>query len=159
MIDAIFLDMDGVLTNFMDHALALHGTSTQELDDAGAWPHGLYEVHEAMGITEDEFWAKIDASPEFWDGLPLYPWADALWSACSKIAPTLILSAPSMDWRSASGKMNCLQRWKGRRFREWIFAPAKHKHRLARQGALLIDDSDRNTGDWMRAGGEAILFP
>lgn len=158
MIHTVYLDMDGVLTNFMDHALALHGTTAKALEPR--WTTGSYGVHESLGITEDQFWERIDAREDFWDQLPLYPWADRIFTVAQQVAEhVIILSAPSQDWRSAAGKMSCLQRWKGRHFRDWIFTPAKHKHRLARPDALLVDDSDRNCEDFVEAGGTAIIFP
>lgn len=156
-IEIIFLDMDGVLFDFVSAALKVHGI--QKSKAYAKWEPGYSEMHEAFGFSEDEFWSKINKKDKFWQELPQYEWIDKLYEKASEIAKTLILSAPSKNPKSAYGKQICLQKWKGYGFRDWIFTPAKHKKLLARPGALLIDDNDQNVEEFRKAGGNAILFP
>ena len=77
-IEHIFLDLDGVLADFFHPALARHGRA----DLATAWPRGVRDMAETMGLTWEAFWAPLVAEgPAFWADLPPLPWMEGLLAA------------------------------------------------------------------------------
>lgn len=163
--DTIYLDMDGVLADFISSALSVHGRDPEEV--LRSWPPGKYDVVQVLGMSEQKFWREIDAhggpmsvstpGQPFWKDLKPYPWRDAIWDLCGRYAPTCILTSPSKNSGSVAGKVRWLQDWMGYDFRDYILAP--RKWRVSRPGAVLIDDQDRNCQKWEKAGGTAIVFP
>jgi len=155
----IFLDIDGVVANFNGAAAKLYGKNEDDLRAAQS-PGDYNGIYSALGTTEEEFWKKVDAlGEEFWVTVERYPWADFLFDACSARCETVFLSAPSVDSSSFAGKVKWLQAWRGRGFRDFIFAPPRHKRHLAGPDSILIDDRDRNIEEWRSGGGIGILFP
>lgn len=148
----VFLDMDGVCCNFQGAAMTACGfpdlVPTQ------------WDMTRDMGITEDEFWRRIDAHGEdFWANLSDYPWFCDLyhrlyWQCQGRL---YFLSTPSRAPFSASGKVRWLQKWLGPHFDAYIFT--RHKHLFAGPGRLLVDDNAENCERFEAAGGQAILFP
>lgn len=164
----IYLDMDGVLVDFVDGCIDLFfGSDSLKKTLMCNWvmDHGgVYDIERVFSrwigetITGDQFWKRIDGhSPSFWADLQTYPHTINLYNLCLNLAPTYIVSSPTRDPRSVQGKLKSIQRIFGPRFRQYFLGP--HKHRMAMPGALLIDDSDFNCHEFTEAGGEAILFP
>ena len=153
----IYLDMDGVIANFVGGALAVH----QHAIDYDQWPAGVWHLEEIIGCTTDQFWERIDQRFEhFWRLLAPYPWMEELIDAIAGTGhPWVVLTSPSNAPACSQGKVQWLQRHFGNQFREYMLVPANHKHLLARPGSILIDDSDLNCDQWRAAGGEAVLFP
>lgn len=166
-VSAIYLDLDGVLADFVSAALKAHGKDPAAAMEA--WPCGEYDaMFGVVGVDEDAFWDRINAWPpwpnaapegsHFWEKeIQAYPWADGLWDLCEGLAPTWVLTAPSRHAGSSYGKVKWLQKWRGERFRNYVMAP--RKWHLARPGALLVDDDPKNVGKWIEGGGDAVLFP
>lgn len=162
-IEAIYLDMDGVLADFVTSSILALGRTPEEVLPR-VKPGDYNGIYDALGMSESEFWKRIDAlgggrapGSLLWENMTPYPWRDKVLAACRKIAPTWILTAPSRNPGSSFGKVAWLQEWLGASFRDYVLAP--RKWHLARPGALLIDDHDENVSKWRERGGEAILFP
>ena len=156
MIEHIFLDMGGVIVDFVSCALQVHSAESA----IDRWPPGVWNIHEVLGISKDEFWAKMDAaSATLWRDLDPYPWFEELVSMLREFASVTILSSPSRNPESASGKLHWLYRHlgKGRPFREFLLS--QRKYLLAAPGRVLIDDSDAHTREFREHGGQAIVFP
>lgn len=152
----IFLDMDGVLCDFISAALEAHG----RIELLQSWPAGEWEIAKVLGCTTGEFWRSVDHQGEhFWSGLQPYGWARELAHLAARYGETLIASTPSESHHSAAGKVL----WLERHFPGWFPASKRtftaRKDLIARPGRLLVDDSDRNVSAWIAAGGEAVLFP
>lgn len=156
MIEHIFLDMDGVLTDFVSKVLQVH-----EAESAmNRWPAGEWSVHKVIGISRKQFWDKLDEiGEEFWAGLDPYPWMAKLLELLGKFAPVTILSSPSQDPSCAAGKMRWLDKHlaNGKPFRDFIIT--QQKHLLAGPKRVLIDDSDKNARRFNEHCGQAIVFP
>lgn len=153
MIEQAYIDMDGVLADFMGSALALHDESVED------YPKGLYAIEKHLNITTEEFWRVIDnAGEDFWTGLDVCEGAMELWELVQPLSP-IVLTSPSMNPVCVSGKTKWLQRVFGSDFRDYIFCPAQHKHHIASPGALLIDDREQNIEDWQAHGGYGCLWP
>lgn len=150
----IFVDLDGVLADFVSGALKLH----EREDHLEAWPPGEFDMARALGITSGQFWGGIDrAGACFWGELKPFPWAFELIRELRTIAPVTIATSPSQDPNCLAGKVQWLQRHFGRSFRDYLIGPPKYL--LAAPGRVLIDDSDRNIHSFRDYGGKGILFP
>ncbi len=154
----IFLDMDGVLTDFVSAALRVHDRN-EALD---AWPPGERDIPKVLGISRGEYWRKIDAQGvDFWSQLEAYSWVPLLIDEVQQFAPWSILTAPSLAPHSSQGKIIWLRNYfpkvKGRAFSDFLIG--NQKHLLAQPGHILIDDAEANVDAFQAAGGHAILFP
>jgi 5'(3')-deoxyribonucleotidase len=156
----IYLDMDGVLVDFVGHVFRLFDAGVEE-------PHGLVKgwdgievaLSEVLGreVTGSEMWGTIaEAGLEFWSTIPWCPWGKELLGMCSKMSDVVIMTTPTRDPMSSAGK----QRWIEDNLDDpYGYAFSPRKHLMAHPGALLIDDADRNVERFARAGGMAYLFP
>lgn len=168
-IEAIYVDMDGVLCDFVSAAFEVHGKDPVEM--MKIYPPGEYgALYTLCAQDEESFWAAINkhkgdwyrffdvGGSHMWEHMvKAYPWADLLWNLCEERADTWVLSAPARDAGSSYGKVKWLQAWKGEKFRRYVLAPKKYH--LGRPGALLIDDDPENVRKWNERGGSGILFP
>lgn len=153
LITSVFLDMDGVLVDFMSGALKAHGAGRERLT------RGEWDFAKCLGLTQEEFWAKCKGH-SYWEGLlPLHDWLDILDVVrnAAGFDRVWLLSSPSHDPGCLSGKYAWLGLHLPGYQRKLILAPDKRP--LARPGALLIDDSETNCAGFRAAGGEAFLFP
>ncbi|MFT5469943.1 MAG: hypothetical protein ACI8UO_005066 [Verrucomicrobiales bacterium] len=157
-IQHIFLDVDGVLADFTQAALAVHG----RVDALDSWPAGERDIPKVLGLTRTEYWRKIDAAgADFWSSLKPYTWFDELIDCVRDVAPFTLLTSPALAAHCAAGKVDWIYKHfparKGRRFTDFLIG--RQKHLLAGEGRLLIDDTDGTVQSFCDAGGEAILFP
>jgi 5'(3')-deoxyribonucleotidase len=154
----IFLDMDGVLARFTYACARLFGVDWELL--MARWVPGTYDVSLLLGVKdEEEMWKRIHAAGyEFWRDLEKFPWADDLWDLCTSFASQVHIStSPSRIGVCTHGKMEWLQNWRGKDFRNFMIGPRKHL--LAGPNRILIDDSDRKIKAFRKWGGTGILFP
>jgi 5'(3')-deoxyribonucleotidase len=157
-IKTILCDLDGVIVDFVGGSCALHGRSPDEINwDADAWSYW-----NRLNISSEDFWGAIDRKgPAFWAGLECYPWAAELVIECNRAVGSenvYACTSPSSDPSSAAGKVQWMKyRTVSFKPRNYIITP--HKHLLANEHTLLIDDSDANVQAFMAAGGLAVLVP
>lgn len=147
----VFLDLDGVIIDFHTAAIKHFGLAGKvEVDDIDSW-HKLIEI---TGLTETEFWDGIPE--EFWRDLKLLPWAKRLLSILYKYKPCL-LTCPSHN--NAGVRQDWIRRYMPDYFyaNRYLIGPGKEY--VARQGSILIDDSDINCEKWRAEGGTAWTFP
>lgn len=161
----IYLDMDGVLTDFVGdvaNRIRFEGDIYRE------WRSLLrknkvgdpYSLEGVLGTTTDKLWSTIDAwGLSFWACMHYYPWANHLYIMLGEYGDVVILTSPSLSPNAFAGKVNSLQGWLGRGFREFILCPSQLKHKLANKTSILIDDSEKNIRKFKEAGGHPILFP
>ena len=149
----IYLDLDGVMVDFVSMLLKLCN-STLTHDDVDRW-----DMHECMGIDEDEMWDRINgAGFGFWSHIPKYQWADELYGMISAENKVTYLTSPGRSPHACFGKLQHIQREHGNLHMDWVLT--KQKSLLAKDaGCVLIDDSDHNCEQFIKAGGNAILFP
>lgn len=148
----IFVDIDGVLADFVSASIAVHGGQYDE----EAYPKLEWSIANVLGITESEFWAKIDATePNFWPNLDPYPWALNLLESVRTRGRVSLLSTPSKHSSCHSGKRQWVDRWVS----DCELILCKSKDLLSGPGRVLIDDNDGNCEKWRARGGTAILFP
>lgn len=147
----IFLDMDGVLCDFIGSACHLHGWDPEEVLE--------WNFFEKYGLNEDEFWEPINNMREhFWLALEKYPWTDEILSAVRKADKKFsICTKPSDNPYCLLGKRLWIDHHLGPKFNRVIYM--KDKEALAQPGRLLIDDSDANVSKFQSEGGDTCLFP
>ena len=157
MVDCIYLDVDGVLVNWVKGAASLFGKT--EADVYANWEPQNFDVAPPLGITEDELWEKIDAAGmDWWADLELMPWAKDLYQECLSLAPVYFLTSPSYHWSSAAGKLVWFQKFTGNKhFRNYLIGPPKERCSL--EGSVLIDDADRNISAFTKKKGQGVLVP
>jgi 5'(3')-deoxyribonucleotidase len=151
----IYLDMDGVLCDWVGAALRVHN----RMEVLDAWPQGEWDIAKVLGMEPEDFWRRIDHRSEgFWATLSPYPWMRRLVELLESLAaPITIASAPSDDPFSAAGKLI----WINKHLPQFAqrYQLGLEKHLLARPDTLLIDDNERTVEDFLAAGGLAMLFP
>jgi 5'(3')-deoxyribonucleotidase len=158
VLEHIFLDMDGVLTDFVGASLHLHGRP----DVMSGWPVGERDVAKVLNISRTQYWRLIDEQgADFWAGLEPFPWLADLLEVSRDHAPVTILTSPSIAPSCLEGKVRWLHRHfpkvNGRHFMDYLIG--NQKHLLAQPRRVLIDDADSNVESFRAAGGKAILFP
>lgn len=163
----IYLDMDGVLCDFIGGVGRLFKQNPLEFARKQA-TQGLYE---AAGVPPAALWSKIEqAGANWWRNLDKSAIADDLVDI--SLAETngdvfIVTSVPNfkdqsvlggvhqgkIDWLSANLAVNGDPLFWRRRT---LFVSTEHKHLLAREGRLIVDDTDVVTKTWTAAGGMAI---
>ncbi len=148
----VFLDMDGVLADFMSAACEIHDQPTPY---TGEWDMAAH-----FGITSGEFWAKIERATFFWRDIKPLPYLSQVLSLAGMLSSSVhLLSSPACHSTCHSGKFLWRQKNIPIPGPELILCKAEHKHLLATPNRLLIDDKDENCQSWRDAGGKAIVFP
>lgn len=142
--EKIFIDMDGVLSDFNKHFKNRHGVLPSE-----------YEAEN----DSDLFWEAVYEEPRFFETMPIMSNAKKLWNFCQRLAKgnVVILSSPSR----VNSQLCVLQK------RTWIDrhigydTPAifeSNKAKYAGSGRLLIDDTPKKIDAWRKAGGIGCLY-
>jgi len=145
-----FLDLDGVLVDFVGGAFRVHGRKPE--------PVNTWNFHEAWGLTTEQFFAPMGY--DFWAGLG--PTEDATrivdtirrHAASRRIA---LLSSPCQTPGCVEGKREWVKKWFPQLLPNLILTSAKHL--IAARGSLLIDDSDDNIYKWRNGGGVGFTWP
>lgn len=152
----IYLDMDGVLVDFIGGALKIHGWTRESY--LRAMTLGEWDLVKPMGMTEDEFWGPIhNAGERFWVDLRPLPWINEIIDLAKSLGDLWIMTSPTGHPTSYSGKIQWLQNWFGREFNRIILT--SEKHFLAQENTLLIDDREETVQNFAKAGGDAVVFP
>ena len=158
----ICLDVDEVLADWSGAALRLFGLEREPF--LARWFAEAPEVWDMFStpgfpLERAQAWAQLEAAgADFWAQIEPTPWARELYARSRELAPTVLLTRPSRDPASASGKLAWMQaHFGGAKFGDYLIGPPKHL--LARPGAVLVDDHPSNCAAFRDAGGAAVLFP
>ena len=74
-----------------------------------------------LGESGNVMWRAIDAAgADFWHDVEPFPWCHDLFAACRSVAPTYLLTSPSLHPSSLAGKLAWMQRQFGRDFRDYL---------------------------------------
>jgi hypothetical protein len=135
----IFLDLDGVLTDFQKSMCALMGV---KLDRDKVWDDSR------------KLWSKVDEEGEkFWTEMEWQPGGKNLWEALKEYTPT-ILSSPTRHESSKTGKRKWVRENLGDDVK--VILETK-KEKYASPDAILVDDRKKNIAKWKEAGGIGVL--
>lgn len=159
----ILLDLDEVLVDFIggccrafkaDLALVLQNWTPGEWSCVGP-------IGKVKGFPLDDkfFWTVIHEKGEaFWADLEPLPWIEDVLDLVKSLTDDWhIVSAPSFCPTSYSGKVKWLKNYFGRGFDRFAITP--HKNLFAGKDVLLIDDRESNVKNFIRAGGDGLIFP
>lgn len=150
-----FLDLDGVLANFVKGMCIHHAKPNPYTNKANV---GVWDFYKLWGMTADDLWKWAGYS--FWVGLEPMPDAQKIVSIVKTafgMENILVVSPLGPNARCYDGKRDWLARW----FPELAnrLTACSHKHLLAAPNKVLIDDYDRNIAEFAASGGNAILLP
>jgi hypothetical protein len=150
-----FLDMDGVLTDFVGGCCKLLGKDMP--DCRGSW-----EFFKLWGLTEKAFWQKIDREGEsFWADLEWLPDGMEILRLVERNfgkENVCLLTSPSWHPSSHAGKRIWIDRQLSDYRERYIITPCKYL--VAGPGKFLLDDSDRNLQSWCHlTGASGLLVP
>lgn len=157
----IFLDLDEVLVDFLGGACRAHGLTHLE----------MIRVYGDSVWTGEKFIRPIVGDADFWTGLKPFEWADELIALVQRYdsafhivtCPLETLTDAGHCQASYTGKVRWMKQFFGPRFDRFLITP--HKYKVAKPGAVLIDDSPPNCNRFVAdekgraTGGKAVLFP
>lgn len=163
MIKTVFLDMDGVLVNFLG---GLH----KALDVPYSYENYPYEKGKWNMLTDIKGFSDIPATFkqcndcctfEFWQNLEwIHDGHDILRMVTKKFDTKNIylLTTPMPNPQSSTGKQLWIKYHLPIYYKRVIITQSP-KHLLARSDTLLIDDKDQNIDGFIEAGGRGLLVP
>ena len=148
----IYLDLDGVLSNFHDAACAVHGW------DCNDPALQVWNFSRPKGLTLAQFWQPLD-NYEFWaKTVQPDPWAGRVVQCFRDMQDTIIFcSTPSNSSGAWQGKLDWIRRQPWYQGEEVLLMG--HKERLADGSSCLVDDNQESVNAFRAAGGNVILFP
>ena len=134
----LFLDADGVLSDFDAGAKALFGMSSRAFEEK---------------YGKREFWRRLAKAKDFYGTLPLMPDARLLFDAVRHLEPTILTGLPLGNW-AAPQKV----RWAAEHFpgTKIITTMARDKFRHMTGMDVLVDDRADHRRKWEDAGGTFI---
>jgi 5'(3')-deoxyribonucleotidase len=160
----VFIDMDGVLVDFISGALEVfsvpYNSKTDFMLSIDTWE----DLPRALGVSDQVFYSVMGKlSYEFW--LTLAPLRDTDKLNCGNIVRRLTNSnkvetyilTTAVSANSAKGKIMWVEAHLPHLADKVI--TAKTKAAVSGQGKVLIDDRPRNIEEWEAAGGRGILYP
>ncbi len=160
MIERIYLDLDGVLADFVGAMCKAHKRTSPYPERKGEM-----ELSKLWGISDSEFWAP-SRGEGFWLAMEKLPRADEIVGRAvtrvGSVNRVYIATSPSADRYSRSGKHGWVERWfPALKSRVVII---KDKWMLARPGRMLVDDTPKHVDSWRSPpdgseGGTAIWCP
>jgi 5'(3')-deoxyribonucleotidase len=160
----ILLDMDGVVVDFIrgicDFYDMDYGSTIDNWNPLGEYDLTQTVAFREAGIDQSEFYPTLAQRPmEFWRNLLAYPNAPHLYNLINGgFKNWLFVSAPIPSAACYAGKFEWVNDFLEQRATTRLIL-TRHKEWLAAPYTLLIDDSDSNVKQFVKAGGHAILYP
>ena len=137
----VFVDMDGVLTNFKK---AYAKYSDIDMDEA----------ERRYTSSSEKFWEPVnDAKVKFWSEMEWMPDGKELWNYIKSYNPT-ILTSPSRGDDCPKGKTIWVKRELGD---DTPVIIERDKYKYSGENKILIDDTEKKITDWIDKGGIGIL--
>lgn len=148
-----FLDLDGVLTDFVGAATKAHDLQYPPYPEPGN-----HNMPEAYGLKDDAtFWRKFDTE-DFWANLDWMPDGREILKLVESAFSTIqILTKPTRNPQCSSGKLRWIQKHIPKYSRNVFIGPKKWL--VASENKVLIDDHDKNINNFRLSGGIGILVP
>lgn len=154
----IFLDMDGVLVNFIKYYLD-HPKYNKEKVTYETWPPGVWNFEEVLSITKKEFFKSMDDA-DLWEGLSRTEEYDDilfLLKPFFKLGNICLLTTSGNMANACKGKVN----WINRNFSKIDFLITNGNKGVCagNKKHILIDDSEKNIKEFILKGGSGVLVP
>lgn len=150
MKNKILLDLDGVLSDFINAAASFHKKDPSLVT--------CYGIEECWNIPRNKFWGPLGY--DFWANLPLTQEAHTIVKMCENSVGQDnigIFTSPCHTKGCTDGKRD----WVAKHFPQFkrrCFT-GKEKPFLASPHFLLIDDTEKQVDSFIEEGGWAFLFP
>lgn len=150
----LFLDLDGVIVDFVGGILSQHSLQMPTFD-------GVYELNKIFGFdvlkdVQSEFWAWLDWTH---DGRHILQLAKRYFNDIYLVTslPSFVTEDIEQDVPAAIGKLE----WVSREIPELRskLVLCTDKNFGAASNHILLDDSVTNVNNFRREGGRAILVP
>jgi len=163
MIKTVFLDMDGVMVDFLGglhRALGVPYQYDQYPYEKGKWNmltdiKGFEDIPATFEQCNDccttNFWANLEWMPDGHDIMRLV-------TSTFKPEQIYLLTTPMPNPGSYTGKVLWVQKHLPE-FSKRLIVTSAPKNLFARPDTLLVDDKDENVEEFVKAGGDAILVP
>lgn len=153
----VFLDMDGVIVNWMDAAIkSCYLEVTPEIR-AGLKNGNFIDVYVPNS------WDYINPHGErWWEDLEPLPWAEELYRKLTEVIDVCILTSPGDPNKNLMTVTNASvgkARWLAKHFPGCHTMMGRSKHFCASPQSLLVDDYDRNIMSFIAWGGRSFLWP
>lgn len=152
---SIFLDLDGIFTDFEAGVCDLFGFSPPCQPELATDYGG--SLLKYLGITHKEMWHAINKDEKaFWSGLPEIDGSRYLAEAVTEMFGCFcFLTSPGISVKSPSEKAA----WMESRYPEYPRIITLNKELVAGPNKILVDDHWRNCWKFTQAGGHAVLYP
>lgn len=158
MASVCFVDLDGVLCNFVGPALARHGKRLPMKEVRWGFPGQVG----FKGVNDPAFWDPL--GHDFWASLPWTVEGKVLLAGVERLfgGRVCVLTSPCSTPGGVEGKVAWIRRempaYKGR------FLVGPPKELIAGPGKLLVDDNTEHCQRWRRPGddipgGPSVLVP
>ena len=134
----IFLDLDGVLSDFDGHYEA------------------LFEVRPNQDTYDPpDFWDRIREHGRFFRTQPMMKDAMVLWNAVKHLRPIILTGIPRSIPHVGHQKRQWVDEHLGRDVQVYC-CPSKDKCKWGKPGDILVDDRIKYSGYWIEMGGVFI---
>lgn len=159
---SVYIDMDGVLVDFLSGAHALFGYGVGHLNKASP------DLSILQKKEKQKLWITIRANPIFWENLKPLPDAMELWDGVRYLNSIILTAAPSAFGEKSQsflevckGKEKWIRNYlKIETENRFICTVSKKKQFFINPNKkfnILIDDRIDNINRWNAAGGIGIL--
>ena len=145
----VFIDMDGVLADFVGQYKALFGVE-------------LVAGRGALDPDPPNFFENIDSNPRFFEDLPPLPNYDVLYNELKDFdrlrSPIVLTAIPKRrtEQDTRMQKIRWVRRYLGKHVRVLV-CPASAKAHFGRPGDVLVDDYVKHSEPWVNMGGVFVL--
>lgn len=157
----IFVDLDGVVVDFLHGYCKLAGVSDKDPD-----VRSMLKNYESLRDIPRQ-WANeklvdqriLDAKAKFWENLKPLPWCDYLFKELERTGKEVyILTSVGKFKDGASAKLHWVQQHMPQ-FNSKHIIITKEKYLLATSESILIDDLSKNTGPFEEHKGYIWHWP
>jgi hypothetical protein len=146
----VLLDVDGVLADFAWSVAHFYN----RLDIIDNWPPGVKSFTKILGLKYEHFKSDLNTE-EFWS--TIQPTKDAV-DIIGITAPDDVIIVTAVD---SMGEIALL--WRNRFLKTYFpmfpVVYTEHKHLLANERTVLIDDFEENVDRFREHGGKGIVYP
>lgn len=154
----IFIDMDGVLSNWLDAACEALNLDVKNKEIRQKTKDGIW-LDEMGFFTEEEMWDVIKPKgTDWWKDLDIYPWATHLINKMKEFGEIHFLTSPGLCEMAPTGKMQWIIKYFGKEYLKQVII-TKHKYMCAGSDRILIDDSERRLKEFKDEGGHIFQWP
>lgn len=145
----LYLDMDGVLCDFVQHFVECFGHWYPQIKNTNN-----FEI--LMTLPKDECARHMNNYPEWYYTIPWMPQGELLFEYCRDNFSNIKILTTPFDSVKACKKDK--SRWVLDNLGNYEIIFSHHKHEYANKNSILIDDRKYNIDPFVERGGHGILY-